>query len=704
MSMVLNTNIPSMRAQFAMEGSRKELEEAMERLSTGKRINSAADDAAGLTMVTRMTSQINGLIAATKNANDGIALIQTVESAVGTVRDALQRMRTLAVTAANDTNQNRSSQQEEIFTLQQEISRVSANTRYNGALVLNGTFSAKSLHVGSDGGENILMNIGSVESNKLGAYTVASNMQTAIASAATGVTTNTTNEAQDITITGNNNVRTVDVQSGWSAKTMAQQISAHSGATTVSASARSNAHLFVEKAAVSTYKVKINGSETANFTISKNDVSDAVSKITALATETGVSAKAVIVSDAAGNSHHRVLLIDETGDDIRIQNMTNVTSATNAQKISNAIETTIDDGGLYYIKNLSTGKWSSFRMAAANAPADWHTAINALADFSSYAGSQVTISGADYLQITTTASDGGDFDIFTDAAMTTSIFNTSRTGHAVGSHGNDLRVETVSHDGESTSMQSAADALVSTAVTATSNALTSAVTFNTGQKISITNTHASTATGAMTIVGTLEDGTSHTETTSTVAAGATVFSSTEFKSVSSITSAASSSYLVGVKSDDISLGNATTATDSARVMGNIRLTSSAQFTYKQTGVSGITEFFDATGSANLETVSSLDMTTAVKASNALVVIDGALEEISTLTSDLGALENRLDYTVSNLMKVQQYTTAARSRIEDADFAVETARLSKAQVLQQAGASMLVQANASNDVILQLLRG
>ena len=699
MSMVLNTNIPSMRAQFAMEGSRKEMEEAMERLSTGKRINSAADDAAGLTMVTRMTSQINGLVAATKNANDGIALIQTVESAVGTVRDALQRMRTLAVTAANDTNQNRSSQQEEIFTLQQEISRVSANTRYNGALVLNGTFSAKSLHVGSDGGENILMNIGSVESNKLGAYTVSSNMQTAIASTATSVTANTTNEAQDITITGNNNVRTVDVQSGWSAKTMAQQISAHSGATTVAASARSNAHLFVEKAAVSTYKVKINGSETANFTISKNDVSDAVSKITALATETGVSAKAVIVSDAAGNSAHRVLLIDETGDDITIQNMTNVSSATDATKLTNIAEATLDDArAVYYIKNLSTGTWGSFAVAAASAATDWDDAINALSDFSGYTSSE----DSTYVKITTT--EDGDFDIYSDAAMTTSIFNSSRTGNAVGSAGNDLMVETVSHDGESTSMQSAADALVSTAVTATSNALSSSVTFNTGQKISVTNTHASTATGAMTIVGTLEDGTSHTETTSTVAAGATVFSSTEFKSVSSITSAASSSYLVGTKSDAISLGNATTTTDTARVMGNIRLTSSSQFTYKQTGVSGVTEFFDATGSANLETVSSLDMTTAVKASNALVVIDGALAEISTLTSDLGALENRLDYTVSNLMKVQQYTTAARSRIEDADFAVETARLSKAQVLQQAGASMLVQANASNDVILQLLRG
>jgi len=646
-----------------------------------------------------MTSQINGLVAATKNANDGIALIQTVESAVGTVRDALQRMRTLAVTAANDTNQNRSSQQEEIFTLQQEISRVSANTRYNGALVLNGTFSAKSLHVGSDGGENILMNIGSVESTKLGAYTVNSNMQSAILSSSTGVTTNSTNEGQDITITGNNNVRTVDVQSGWSAKTMAQQISAHGGATTVAASARTNAHLFVEKAAVSTYKVKINGSETANFTISKNDVSDAVSKITALATDTGVSAKAVIVSDAAGNSHHRVLLIDETGNDITVQNMTNVSSATDATKLSNTAEATLDDArAVYYIKNLSTGAWGSFAIAQNSAATDWDDAINALSDFSGYTSSE----DSTYVKITTT--EDGDFDIFSDAAMTTSIFNSSRTGHTVGSAGNDLMVETVSHDGESTSTQSAANALVSTAVTTTSNALSSAVNFNTGQKISVTNIHATDATGAITIVGTLEDGTSHTETTNTVAAGATLFSTAEFKSVSSIISAASSSYLVGVKSDAKSLGNATTGTDTARVLGNIRLTSSNQFTYKQTNVSGITEFFDATGSANLETISSLDMTTAVKASNSLVVIDGALEEISTLTSDLGALENRLDYTVSNLMKVQQYTTAARSRIEDADFAVETARLSKAQVLQQAGASMLVQANASNDVILQLLRG
>ena len=253
-----------------------------------------------------------------------------------------------------------------------------------------------------------------------------------------------------------------------------------------------------------------------------------------------------------------------------------------------------------------------------------------------------------------------------------------------------------------------AGALVSTDVETTSNALSSTIEFDTAQKISITNTNANNvATGTIQIVGTGENGQVLSELSLTgPTQGNTVFSVNEYKSISSISSASETKYIVGIQSDAITLGNATTGTDTARVMGNIRLTSSSQFTYKQAddGTTTITEFFDSTGSANLETISSLDMSTAVKASNALVVIDGALAEISTLTSDLGALENRLDYTVSNLMKVQQYTTAARSRIEDADFAVETARLSKAQVLQQAGASMLIQANAANDVVLQLLRG
>ena len=104
MGMVLNTNIGAIQAQRAITEAREEMETAMERLSTGKRINSAADDAAGLAMVERMNSQIRGLTMATKNANDGIALIRTVENALVEVSGMLQRMRELAVQAANATN------------------------------------------------------------------------------------------------------------------------------------------------------------------------------------------------------------------------------------------------------------------------------------------------------------------------------------------------------------------------------------------------------------------------------------------------------------------------------------------------------------------------------------------------------------------------------------------------------------------------
>ena len=130
MGMVLNTNKAALQAQRSLEESRVEMEKAMERLSTGKRINSAADDAAGLAMVERMNAQIAGLKMATKNANDVVALVKTVETALVEVSGMLQRMRVLSVQASNDTNtaSERGFAKQEINTLQAEVSRVSANT------------------------------------------------------------------------------------------------------------------------------------------------------------------------------------------------------------------------------------------------------------------------------------------------------------------------------------------------------------------------------------------------------------------------------------------------------------------------------------------------------------------------------------------------------------------------------------------------
>ena len=208
MGMVLNTNIGAIQAQRAISEAREEMESAMERLSTGKRINSAADDAAGLAMVERMNSQIRGLTMATKNANDGIALIRTVENALVEVSGMLQRMRELAVQSANATNSatERAFANNELNQLQLEISRVSANTRYNGTQVLNGTFSAKALQVGTMSGEEINFTIDSVESSLLGAYVVVgeNNLSAYTATTDGGYTSsaNATDDADNVTIFG----------------------------------------------------------------------------------------------------------------------------------------------------------------------------------------------------------------------------------------------------------------------------------------------------------------------------------------------------------------------------------------------------------------------------------------------------------------------------------------------------------------------
>jgi flagellin len=137
-----------------------------------------------------------------------------------------------------------------------------------------------------------------------------------------------------------------------------------------------------------------------------------------------------------------------------------------------------------------------------------------------------------------------------------------------------------------------------------------------------------------------------------------------------------------------------------RVRGNINLSSSSEFSVVDTG--GAYKYF-STGSATLSSASNVNIGTQAGANSSISVIDSATEKVSSLRAKLGAIENRLGYVVSNLMNVAEFTTSARSRIEDADFAVEAARLAKAQVLQQTGTAMLAQANAQPQMILSLIR-
>lgn len=152
MALVINSNIASLATQRALTETQKDSSVSLERLSTGLRINSAADDAAGMAISNRLSAQINGLTAAMRNANDGISLVQTAESAMGQITDNLQRMRELAVQSANGTNQasDRTALNTEFVELREEIERLADSTSFNGVNLLNGPTSAINIQVGAD--------------------------------------------------------------------------------------------------------------------------------------------------------------------------------------------------------------------------------------------------------------------------------------------------------------------------------------------------------------------------------------------------------------------------------------------------------------------------------------------------------------------------------------------------------------------------
>ncbi len=282
MAQTINTNIASLTAQRNLNMSQSSLTTSLQRLSSGLRINSAKDDAAGLAISERFTAQIRGLGQAARNANDGISLAQTAEGSLKEVSNNLQRIRELSVQSANATNSasDRAALQTEVAELVAEIDRVALQTTFNGTKLLDGTFSNKSFQVGANAGETInVSSIASARTTDLGAALSATITGTAVTGALT---------SGDLLING------VDVGAvAGDAKTIAAQINSLSG-TNVTASVNS---LTVAgssmTAAALTGTVTINGVQTASFsTTTSTSVSRAntVTAINAISAATGVTA------------------------------------------------------------------------------------------------------------------------------------------------------------------------------------------------------------------------------------------------------------------------------------------------------------------------------------------------------------------------------------------------------------------------------
>jgi flagellin len=500
---VINTNTASINAQYNLNKVNKEMEAAMEQLSSGKRINSAADDAAGLSIATRMESNIRGLNMAIKNAADGQSLIDTAEGAMDEQTNILQRMRELAVQSSNATNSvaDRMALQDEVVQLRTELDRIASTTSWAGDKLLDGSFMSKSFQIGAMASETVSVSINTQTSGTLGVHRVDS------LGLAEAVTTGATaKDVTDFDVIGKNGAAEATFDAGSSAKTVAAAINQDSSTTGVTATAVTKARISLQESTPAgpiAFSINGGGTKTAisATVVSNTDLTALMDAINAVSGTTQVEA------NYDGTDKSKLVLTEKDGDNILIENLGGMTA----------------DQIMY----VQAGNFDGTSWADA-----------------------VDVASAD-----TPAND----------AVVTGVF---RMESSMAFEVND---------------QEATD---------------------------------------------------------------------------------------------------TDETDAAQ----------GYFTA------------EATASSGLSAISAISVGTSAGAQSAISVIDGALARVNEVRSELGAVSNRLDFTMSNLGNIVINTEASQSRIEDADFAKVTGDLTKSQIMSQAATAMLAQANASKQGVLSLLQG
>lgn len=532
MAQVINTNVLTLNAQRNLGRTQNELATSLQRLSSGLRINSAKDDAAGLAISERMTAQIRGLGQAARNANDGISLVQTAESAMQESTNILQRVRELSVQSANATNSatDRAALQQEVSQLVSELDRIANTTEFNGTRLMDGNFTTQAFQVGANANQTINVTIAGVRASQIGS-----------------VVNQTSTNAVTVTPT---------VVKGDAAHTLTAQTPAASF-TGVDGTATDGAG-----------NVKINGTTIVKSVDYKGIAAKGEDEKSAFA-----------VAGAINNS-----------------NVSGVTAvADNTQTLTALAEgfldnNVADDDSLVYTLTINGENVYTNTATASSGDVGLSPVVDAINTLSGTTGVTAVVDSSGDLQLQNAT--GGNIRIqesfnFTDGAGG-AVVSTANTVFGQFSEATDAK------SGDTTS-----DATYRGQITFQSS---SNVTINAGQ----------------TIIG-------QTASTSLLAV-------------------------------------------------------------------------DTTAS-----IASVDISSVSGANAGILAVDSALDTINSNRASLGALQNRFDSTIANLQATSENLAAARSRIRDADFAAETAILTRNQILQQAGVSMLAQANTLPQTALALLQ-
>lgn len=612
MAQTINTNVASLNAQRNLNSSQNSLASSLQRLSSGLRINSAKDDAAGLAISDRMTSQIRGLNQAVRNANDGISLAQTAEGAMTEIGNNLQRIRELTIQSANSTNSSsdRAALNSEVQQRLAEIQRVATSTQFNGTSLLDGTFSNAQFQIGANANQTINMTVAGATTSSLGAFQASSSAVTSAALTGADFSINGISIGASVATTA---AGFTDSSAG----AKAAAINAKTAETGVTATANTSltGSAPVSGAALANGALKINGVSVGSIASSASAVTqgqNAATEINKLSSQTGVAATVNMTTGA-------LTLASTEGRDIKLESSAGTAQA--ATDIFNAIGLDVSTGA------NPTGNNSQVITIANSFDAD-NSSTNGLT-----VGDYVTIDEIDY-QFVTDANNvtaGKVAVVVTDSDTAISQANALR-GAINGQY-----------------------ALGNTTVTAS----------GTTADITLTQTKLGNET-----VGYVEN--------------------TGQSNASAVTAAAETTGT-----------DATFAAGGVTTKGTLKLSSAENFSFSgsQTAALGL-----SSSSPTLAQLSSVSIDSIEGANNAINILDGALAQVNSQRAALGAYQNRFESTIANLSTTSENLSASRGRILDADFAAETANLTRGQILQQAGTAMLAQANSLPQNVLSLLRG
>ena len=314
---VINTNISSINAQNNLARSQGELQTSLQRLSSGLRINSAKDDAAGLAISDRFTSQIRGLNQAVRNANDGISLAQTAEGALQESTNILQRMRELAIQSANGSygDSDRQAIQAEVTQLQEELTRIAETTSFNGKALFDGTFGSQAFQVGNEANQTISIKVDDARATTMGSNTL-NTTGTKMGNVESGTTAgeNTIGAETDLSITNDAGTSaTISYSANASAKDIADAINTGASGIGIQATASNTATLSNLTAADGDgISFTLNGATISASVTNSNDLSEIAAAINGAKDSTGVTA------EFSGNDRSSITLKTADGRDIDI--------------------------------------------------------------------------------------------------------------------------------------------------------------------------------------------------------------------------------------------------------------------------------------------------------------------------------------------------------------------------------------------------